>query len=100
MLNILLGIGLGGCYMTVRGRERREERHPGGEEGFRPYEVEVGGSLLVSGVVLLVTLLGLLVVVPMRGWWMDRRVGGGLVVLWVVSTLGNVLVEVMGWGRG
>jgi len=47
-----------------------------------------------------VTLLGLLVVVPMRGWWMDRRVGGGLVVLWVVSTLGNVLVEVMGWGRG
>lgn len=99
MLNILLGIGLGGCYMTILGAKKRERKHPGSELVYKPYQIEVGGSLLISGVTLLVTLAGLLVVVPMRGWWMDRRVGWGLVAVWGVSTVGNVVVEVVGWGR-
>ena len=99
MLNILLGIGLGGCYMTIRGAERREHKHPGRPLKYKPYELEIGSTLLISGVTLLVTLAGLLVVVPLRGWWMDRRVGWGLVALWTASTIGNVVVEVMGWGR-
>jgi len=29
---------------------------------------------------------------------MDRKVGIGLMALWVVTTIGNVVVEVTGWG--
>ena len=98
MLNILLGIGFGGCYMTIRGAENREKKHPGTPMQFKPYQVEVGGTLLISGVTLLVTLVGLLVAVPLRGWWMDRKVGWGLVALWTTSTLGAVIVEAVQWG--
>ena len=99
MLNILLGIGLSGLYLTIQGGERRHERHPGRPIRYKPYQIEVGGTLLISGITLLVTLAGLLVVVPLRGWWMDRRVGWGLVALWCASTVGNVAVEIVGWGR-
>ncbi|KAL9098600.1 MAG: hypothetical protein Q9163_005774 [Psora crenata] len=98
MLNILLGIGLGGCYMTIRGAERREHKHPGRPMKYKPYELEIGSTLLISGITLLVTLVGLLILVPLRSWWFDRRVGWGLVALWTASTIGNVVVEVVGWG--
>ena len=99
MLNILLGIGLSGLYMTIQNGARRHEKHPGRPIRYKPYQIEVGGSLLISGVTLLVTLAGLLVIVPLRGWWMDRRVGWGLVALWCASTIGNVAVEIVGWGK-
>lgn len=99
MLNILLGIGLSGLYMTIQKGERRHEKHPGRPIRYKPYQIEVGGTLLASGVMLLVTLAGLLIVVPLRGWWMDRRVGWGLVALWCAGTIGNVAVEVVGWGK-
>lgn len=99
MLNILLGIGLSGLYMTIQGGERRHEKHPGRPIRYKPYQIEVGGTLLISGITLLVTLAGLLVVVPLRGWWMDRRVGWGLVALWCASTIGNVAVEIVGFGK-
>lgn len=99
MLNILLGIGLSGLYLTIQGGERRHEKHPGRPIRYKPYQIEVGGTLLISGITLLVTLAGLLVFVPLRGWWMDRRVGWGLVALWCASTIGNVAVEIVGWGR-
>ena len=99
MLNILLGIGLSGLYMTIQGSARRHEKHPGRPIRYKPYQIEVGGTLLISGITLLVTLAGLLVVVPLRGWWMDRRVGWGLVALWCASTVGNVAVEIVGWGK-
>lgn len=99
MLNILLGIGLSGLYMTIQGGERRHEKHPARPIKYKPYQIEVGGTLLISGITLLVTLAGLLVVVPLRGWWMDRRVGWGLVALWCASTIGNVAVEIVGWGN-
>ena len=98
MLNILLGVGLSGLYMTIHGGERRHHKHPDQPMKYKPYHIEIGGTLLISGVTLLVTLLGLLIVVPMRGWWMDRKVGWGLIVLWTLSTIGNVIVEVFGWG--
>ena len=99
MLNILLGIGLSGLYMTIRGGEHRHEMHPGEPIRYKPYQIEVGGTLLISGVALLVTLLGLLIIVPVRGWWMDRKVGWGLVALWTISTVGNVVVEMIGVGK-
>lgn len=98
MLNILLGIGISGLYMTINGGQHRHEKHPDKPLRYKPYHIEIGGTLLISGVTLLVTLLGLLVVVPLRGWRMDRKVGCGLIVLWTLSTIGNVIVEVVGWG--
>ena len=98
MLNILLGIGISGLYMTIQSGERRHEKHPGKPIKYKPYQIEVGGTLLISGITLMVTLIGLLIAVPLRGWWMDRKVGLALVILWAVSTIGNVIVEVVGWG--
>ena len=99
MLNILLGIGLSGLYMTIKGGKGWHERHPSRPVKYKPYQLEVSGTLVISGVTLLVTLLGLLVVVPSNKWRMDRRIGWGLVALWTASTIGNVVVEVMGWGK-
>ena len=98
MLNILLGIGISGLYMTIQNGEKRHEKHPGKPMKYKPYQIEVGGTLLISGITLMVTLVGLLILVPLRGWWMDRKVGLALVILWAVSTVGNVIVEVLGWG--
>lgn len=99
MLNILMGIGLSGLYMTITNSEKRHEKHPGRPMTYKPYQIEVGGTLLISGITLLVTLAGLLIVVPLRGWWMDRKVGWGLVILWTLSTIGNVIAEVVGWEK-
>ena len=98
LLNILLGIGLSGCYIILEGASSRQHRHPDRPVRFKPYHVEVSPTLVVSGVALLVTLVGLLVAVPLNGWRMDRKVGIGLMVLWGITTVGNVVVEVTGWG--
>jgi sodium/potassium/calcium exchanger 6 len=97
MLNILLGIGLSGTYMTVTRGEHRHEKHPDRPVHFEPYHIAVSTTLVISGATLLFTLAGLLVAVPMRKWKMDKTIGWGLVVLWGVSTAANVGVEVGGW---
>ncbi|KAF2749801.1 hypothetical protein M011DRAFT_475139 [Sporormia fimetaria CBS 119925] len=96
MLNILLGIGISGCYIIVKGGHRRHEHHPDRPIHFRPYHLNISTTLVISGATLLVTLLGLLVAVPARGWKMDKVIGWGLVALWSASTLVNVVVEVAG----
>ncbi|KAF2033910.1 sodium/calcium exchanger protein-like protein [Setomelanomma holmii] len=96
MLNILLGIGLSGCYMTITKGEHRHEKHPDVPVHFSPYHIAVSTTLVISGATLLFTLAGLLVAVPMRRWKMDKTIGWGLVILWIVSTFANVLVEVLG----
>jgi sodium/potassium/calcium exchanger 6 len=97
MLNILLGIGLSGCYMTITKGEHRHEKHPDRPVHFSPYHIAVSTTLVISGATLLFTLAGLLVAVPMRRWKMDKTIGWGLVALWVASTCANVLVEVLGF---
>lgn len=99
MLNILLGIGVSGSYLTVRRAEHKKHKHPNRPIKYQPYAIEVSTTLMISGVTLLVTLLGLLIVVPLNGWRMDKRVGIGLVSLWTLSTIGNVVVEVLGYGE-
>lgn len=96
MLNILLGIGLSGLYMTIKAGNGRHERHPNKPMKYKPYQIDVGGTLIISGITLVVTLLGLLIVVPLNGWKMDRRIGWGLVALWCASTIGNIVMEIMG----
>jgi solute carrier family 24 (sodium/potassium/calcium exchanger), member 6 len=98
MLNILLGIGVSGLYITIRHGTKSHHKHPDRPIHYRPYEIDVSTTLLISGITLLVTLVGLLVVVPLNGWKMDRKIGWGLICLWSLSTLGNVIVEILGWG--
>ena len=98
MLNILLGIGVSGLYMTIQKGHHKHDKHPNRPIQYQPYQIEVSPTLVISGITLLVTLLGLLVVVPLNKWAMDRKVGWGLVALWTASTVGNVIVEIMGWG--
>ncbi|KAE8144777.1 sodium/calcium exchanger protein [Aspergillus avenaceus] len=89
MLNILLGIGLGGLYMTLNAKVETIS-----VDGA-PYEIAISKVLVISGATLLVTLIGLLIVIPLNNWRMDRKVGWGLVILWCVSTVTNVIAEVL-----
>ncbi|KAI9674485.1 MAG: hypothetical protein M1817_001823 [Caeruleum heppii] len=105
MLNILLGVGLSGLYMTIKESTHHGKHHkhhhsssPSSPPRYKPYQISVSSTLIISAAVLLVTLVGLLIVVPLNGWKMDRRIGWSLIGLWTVGTMGNVVVEVTGWG--
>ena len=98
MLNILLGIGLSGSWILIRGADRRHAKHPHDPIKYKSYHIDVSTTLVISGATLLVTLVGLLVFVPLNKWVLDRRVGWALIAVWCVSTVGNVVVEVTGWG--
>lgn len=100
MLNILLGIGLSGSWILIRGAQHRHRKHPGKEIKYRSYDIEVGDTLMISGVTLVFTLFVLAVVVPWNNWRMDKRIGWGLIALWTISTLANVIVvEILGVGQ-
>ncbi|KAK4553019.1 hypothetical protein LTR86_009943 [Recurvomyces mirabilis] len=99
MLNILLGIGVSGSYILISGADKRHKKHPGEDHlHFKSYHIDVSTTLIISGATLLVTLVGLLVAVPMNKWVFDRKIGWALAGLWAVSTVGNVVVEVLGLG--
>jgi len=99
MLNILLGIGVSGLYMTIKESNAHHEKHPNKKIKYKPYHIEVSRTLMVSAVTLLVTLVGLLIAVPMNKWVMSRRIGWGLIILWSISTVINLGVEISGvWG--
>lgn len=99
MLNILLGIGVSGLYMTIKEASDKHTKHPNKKIKYKPYQVEVSGTLMISAITLLVTLVGLLIVVPMNKWMMTRKIGWGLIILWTISTVINLAVEVTGfWG--
>jgi len=99
MLNILLGIGLSGCWILIQGAEKRQAKHPHKGLHFKTYEIEVGDTLIVSGITLLVTLLGLLVAVPLNNWMMSRRIAWVLIALWCVGTIINVVLEIWQVGK-
>jgi sodium/potassium/calcium exchanger 6 len=92
MLNILLGIGLGGLYMTLN---PRASNGPGDGHGDGLYQIAISKVLVISSASLFVTLLGLLIVIPLNHWTMDRKIGWALICLWAVSTLSNVIVEIV-----
>lgn len=78
MLNILLGIGLGGLFY------------------HQNLPIEVGGTLIVSTISLLVTLATLLLILYLNRWVMNRYIGWGLIVLWSMSTILNLIIELSG----
>jgi sodium/potassium/calcium exchanger 6 len=97
MLNILLGVGLSGSYIMLMGAEHRHEKHPKKGLRFHSYHIEVSKTLVVSGITLLITLVGLLVAVPLNKWVLSRKIGWALIGLWTASTIFNVVIEVTGW---
>lgn len=100
MLNILLGIGLGGVLMMVQHANKKHKKHPDRPVQYGPYSVEVGPTLMISAVTLLMMLTLLLVLVPLNRWILSRRIGWGLIALWTLSTVANVVVEVTGLWQG
>lgn len=99
MLNILLGVGIGGALMMVRSANHRDDKHGNEPKPLGPYPVEVGGTLMISAITLLIMLVVLLIVVPSSKWILTRRIGWGLIGLWTASTIVNVVVELTGvWG--
>ncbi|GAP92057.1 putative sodium calcium exchanger protein [Rosellinia necatrix] len=96
LLNILLGVGLGGAYQTIHAANKHHIKHPDEPYRYRPYHIQVTGTLMVSAIVLLMTLFALLIVVPMHEWMMTKRIGWGLIVLWTASTVVNLVIEITG----
>lgn len=96
MLNILLGIGIGGVLMMVQHANKKHAKHPDRPVQYGPYSVEVGPTLLISAVTLLIMLVLLLIIVPLNKWILSRKIGWGLIALWTLSTIANVAVEVSG----
>jgi solute carrier family 24 (sodium/potassium/calcium exchanger), member 6 len=96
LLNILLGIGISGLYMTLREGAHRHKKHPDKVIKYKPFEIEVSMTLMISAFTLLITLVALLIVVPLNKWRMDKRIGWGLIALWGVSTVGNLVIEITG----
>ncbi|KAL6868467.1 Ca2+ transporter [Trichoderma novae-zelandiae] len=96
MLNILLGIGVGGVLMMVQDANRHKHKHPGDDYAYQPYRIQIGGTLMISSITLLVILVGLLISVPLNKWILSRRIGWALIAMWSASTIANVVVEVTG----
>ncbi|KAK4105496.1 hypothetical protein N658DRAFT_121752 [Parathielavia hyrcaniae] len=98
MLNILLGVGMGGAWMGIRHAAGKGHHHHHGKKrvGYEPYHIQVGGTLMISAVTVLLTLVVLLIVVPRNGWVMSRKIGWGLIAIWTVGTVVNLVVDLTG----
>lgn len=96
MLNILLGVGIGGAWMIIKSTNEKHRKHPDRPTVYKPYKIEVGETLLISAITVLITLVALLVVVPLNKWVMSRKIGWGLIAIWAAGTVVNVVVEVTG----
>lgn len=94
MLNILLGMGTGGIIGMAS--KESHKKHDGGYSAWEPYRISISGTLVVSTVTLLITLVSLLVFVPRNRWVFSRRLGMGLIGLWCASTGVNLVIEATG----
>lgn len=81
MLNILLGIGFSGTYMTAI--------------THKPVTIQMNTTLFVSGISLLAVLVTTLVSVPLNGYVMSRRWAYGIIAVYVAVMSANVVVEIL-----
>ena len=79
MLNILLGVGISGSYITSKTSE--------------PYALNFGKTLFVSTIGLMALLAVTLIYVPINGYHLTRRWGMFLVAFYLVIMTTNVVVE-------
>ncbi|KAK3328961.1 Sodium/calcium exchanger protein-domain-containing protein [Apodospora peruviana] len=96
MLNILLGVGVGGAWMGISSAREKHRKHPNRPLRYKPYRIQVGGTLMVSAITVLLTLIILLIWVPSNKWIMSRKIGWGLIAIWCVGTVVNLVVELTG----
>ena len=82
--------------MSIKGANHHHKKHPDEPLHYKSYRIEVTGTLFISAITVLVTLLTLLILVPANKWLMTRRIGLTLIMLWSLSTAINVIVEVTG----
>nr|GAT60796.1 predicted protein [Mycena chlorophos] len=80
MLNILLGVGISGLYIT--------------NKTTLPYELHFGKTLLVSNIGLLVLLVATLIMVPLNGYHLTRTWGIVLILSYLTILAINVVVEI------
>ncbi|KAH7038695.1 Sodium/calcium exchanger protein-domain-containing protein, partial [Linnemannia elongata] len=80
LLNMLLGVGISGTYMTVK--------------TGTPIPLQVSPTLFVSIIGVLVTLLTAMVVVPRNGYVMSRTWGWFLLAMYTTCTIINVAIEI------
>ncbi|KAG7089623.1 hypothetical protein E1B28_011289 [Marasmius oreades] len=84
MLNILLGVGISGSYITSK-------------TGV-PYKLHFGTTLFVSSIGLLALLASTLIVVPLNGYQLTRPWGIFLIASYITIMAINVVVELRGSG--
>lgn len=94
MLNLLLGIGISGTWLLSDG-------HAHGHAAERPdiYPIDFNPTLLVSGLGLLLILVGTLIAVPMNNFELSRAIGVSLIAAYVLIMTVNLLTEIF-WVKG
>jgi sodium/potassium/calcium exchanger 6 len=80
MLNILLGIGVSGSWITHTTKQ--------------PYSINLSSTLVVSSVGLLVLLAATLIFVPLNNYYLTRRWGILLILAYIVIMCINLFVEI------
>ncbi|KAJ1025934.1 hypothetical protein NDA16_002560 [Ustilago loliicola] len=94
MLNLLLGIGISGTYLLSDGQGQWNHS---GVSGI--YPIDFNPTLLVSGLGLLLILIGTLIAVPMNNFELTRPIGVSLIAAYVLIMTVNLLTEIF-WVRG
>lgn len=82
--------------MSMKGAKHHHKKHPDQPMHYKSYHIDVSGTLFISAITVLVTLITLLILVPANKWMMTRKIGLTLILLWSVSTVINVVVEATG----
>jgi sodium/potassium/calcium exchanger 6 len=86
--------------VMVQKANRHHHKHPDEPIVYEPFKAQVDGTLVISAITLVVTLVGLLIAVPANKWVLSRKIGYTTIALWAVSTAVNVVVEITGaWGE-
>ncbi len=83
LLNLLLGIGLSGTAILSK------PDNP-------IYRIDFSATLLISGIGILILLLGLLIAVPANKYRLDRRTGTWLIVGYVGIMTANLVAVLTG----
>ncbi|KAJ9474318.1 putative cation exchanger [Pseudozyma hubeiensis] len=94
MLNLLLGIGISGTWLLSDGHGHWS--HTGSTD---IYPIDFNPTLLVSGLGLLLILVGTLIAVPMNNFELTRPIGVSLIAAYVLIMTVNLLTEIF-WVRG
>ena len=82
--------------MTISSAQEKHDKNTDTPIKYKPYHIQVGGTLLISAITVLLTLIVLLIVVPSNKWMMTRKIGWGLIGIWTVGTIVNLAVELTG----